>query len=129
MEYRQVDGFDAYGFPEELVGHPLLAWMGEDYVRFVGDELMEKFRRQDADAELIALKCEQLPELSTSVDERSGVVRVVVAEFDLQVLLRASDGRHWRLRGDGKFTARDLDQKQKTSVTVGFNIRSNEPAD
>ena len=126
MEHRQVDGIDAYNFPSDLLGHPLLVWMGDDYVQFVAAELLARFREQDAGTEMVAIKCEEQPKLLTSVDEQKGTVRGVVAEFNLQVLLLASSGQHWRLRGDGRFTADGLGQPGRASVTVGFEILSTE---
>jgi hypothetical protein len=123
---RLVDGIDVYDFPEDLLGHPLLAWMGDDYVRFVADELLRRFRQQDAGTEMVAIKCEERPELLTTADDRSGVVSSVEAVFRLQVLLLASSGQHWRLRGDGRFSATGLDQPGRASVSVGFEIRSSE---
>jgi hypothetical protein len=123
---RQVDGIDAYNFPDDLLGHPLLAWMGDDYVRFVADKLLRRFRQQDAGTEMVAIKCEERPELLTTAADRSGVVSGVVAVFSLQVLLLASSGQHWRLRGEGRFTASGLDQPGRASVVVGFEIRSTE---
>ena len=128
MEQRQVDGIDAYGFPSDLLGHPLLAWMGGDYVRFVAAELRRRFQQQDAGSEMVAIKCEERPKLLTSADERTGTVRGVVAEFNLQVLLLASSGQHWRLRGVGRLSVVGLDQPGRPSVSVGFDIRSTEEA-
>jgi len=128
MEQRQVEGIDAYGFPADWVGHPLLAWMGDDYVRYVATELLKRFRQQDAGTEMLAIKCEEQPRLLTSADERTGAVRGVVAEFNLQVLLQASNGQCWRLRGDGKFSAASLDQPGRASASLGFDISSTEEA-
>jgi hypothetical protein len=128
MEKRQAEGMDVYNFPTDLLGHPLLAWMGDDYVRFVAVELLRRFRNQDAGTEMLAIKCEELPKLVTSVHERTGAVRGVVVEFNLQVLLQASSGQCWRLRGDAKFSAVGLDQPGRASVSVGFDIRSREAA-
>jgi hypothetical protein len=126
MDLRQVEGIDVYSFPADLLGHPLLAWMGDDYVRFIAVELLQRFRNQDAGTEMLGIKCENRPQLLTSVDARTGAVRGVVVEFNLQVLLQASSGRCWRLRGDAKFSAVGLDQPGRASVTVGFDIRSTE---
>lgn len=126
MEQRQVDGIDTYNFPTDLFGHPLLAWMGDDYVRFVASELLRRFRQQDAGCEMVAIKSEERPRLRTIADERTGTVQSVTAEFNLQVLLLASSGEHWRLRGDGRFTATGLDQAERAPVTVGFDVQSAE---
>jgi hypothetical protein len=128
MEQRQVEGIDAYDFPADLLGHPLLAWMGGDYVRFIATELLRRFRQQDPGTEMLGIKCEGRPKLLTSAGERTGTVRGVVAEFNLQVLLRSSSGRCWRLRGDGRFSAAGLDRPGQASVSVGFDIRSTEEA-
>ena len=100
--------------------------MGDDYVRFVAAELLRRFRQQDAGTEMVAIVCEDRPKLLASADERTGTVRVVVAEFNLQVLLLASNGQHRRLRGDGRFTASSLDQPGRASVAVEFEIRTTE---
>jgi hypothetical protein len=126
VEQRRVDGIETYGFPSDLLGHPLLTWMGADYLRFVMAELLQRFRQQDPGTEMLAVKCEAPPRLSTEAGQHTGTVRGVKAEFDLQVLLRASSGRRWRLRGIGNFGAADLDQPAGTSVSVGFNLRSAE---
>jgi hypothetical protein len=128
MEQRQVDGIDAYNFPADLHGDPLLAWMGDDYVHFVATELLRQFRQQDAGTEMVAIKCEERPRLLTRVEERTGTVRGVVAEFKVQVLLQASSGQCWRLHGDAKFAADGLDQPGRASVAIGFDVRSAEEA-
>ena len=128
MELRQVEGIDVYNFPTDLHGHPLLGWMGDDYVRFVAAELLRRFRQQDVGSEMVAVKCEERPKFLTSADERTGAVLGVVAEFNLQVLLLASSGQHWRLRGDCKFSVVGLNQPRPASVSVEFDIRSTEEA-
>jgi hypothetical protein len=128
MEKRQVNDIDAYNFPADLLGHSLLTWMGDDYVRFIAVELLQRFRRQDAGTEMLAIKCEDRPKVLTTADERTGTVRGVVVELDLQLLLQASNGQCWRLRGDGRFSAVGLDQPGRASVSVGFDIRSTEEA-
>jgi len=45
MEHRQVDGIDCYNFPADLIGYPLLSWMGEDYARFIALELLKRFQQ------------------------------------------------------------------------------------
>lgn len=62
----------------------------------------------------------------TTADDRSGAVSGVIAVFSLQVLLLASSGQHWRLRGDGRFSASGLDQPGRATVAVGLEIRSTE---
>ncbi len=126
MEQRKVDGIDAYGFPPDLVGHPPLAWMGEDYLRFVTTELLRKFAEQDPGTQMVIIKCEAPPRISTEADSATGVVRDVVVEFDLTILLRALSGRRWRLRGTGKFGAAGLEQPEGHTITVAFDLRSAE---
>jgi hypothetical protein len=127
-EHFQVADIDAYGFPEELNGHPLLAWMGNDYVQYIAEELLQQFREQDAGTQMLAIKCEEQPRILTSLNERTNRVRGVVAKFNLQVLLKASNGQHWRLRGDGTFRAAGLDEPELPSTKVQFELRSTEEA-
>ncbi len=126
MEQRKVDGIDAYDFPPDLAGHPLLIWMGEDYLRFVTTELLRKFAEQDPGTQMVIIKCEAPPRLSTEADSATGVVRDVAVEFDLTMLLRSLSGRRWRLRGVGKFGAAGLDQPEGHTLTVAFDLRSAE---
>lgn len=126
VEQRKVDGIDAYGFPPDLAGHPLLTWMGEDYLRFVTTELLRKFAEQDAGTQMVIIKCEASPRISTEADSATGVVRDVAVEFDLTMLLRSLSGRRWRLRGVGKFGAAGLDQPEGHTLTVAFDLRSAE---
>src|SRR5437763_544590 len=114
MAYRQVDGIDTHDFPDDLLGHPLIGWMGDDYVQFIASELQRRFREQDAGSDLIAMKCEAFPIIETSALE-DGTVRAVVTVFSLQLLIRASHGNHWRIRGGGMFRAEKLDQPGATS--------------
>ena len=123
-----MEGIDAYGFPEELDGHSLLAWMGDDYVQYIAEELLERFQEQDAGTEMLAIKCEDLPRILTSLNEQTNAVRAVVAKFNLQVLLKASNGQHWRLRGDGIFRAAGLDEPGLPSTRVEFDVRLAEEA-
>ncbi len=126
MEHRQVEGIDAHNFPTNLLGHPLLAWMGDDYVQYIVTELLLRFQKQDPGTEMLGMKCEKAPQLLTSVHEPTGTVREVVAKFSLQILLQASDGRCWRLRGEAKFCAVGLDQPGSASTSVDFKIDSSE---
>src|SRR5580692_7399374 len=100
MVQRQIEGIDTYGFPEDLLEHSLLAYMGDDYIRYITVELLKRFRQQDDNSEMLAIKCEERPQLLTRVDENTGTVQSIVVNFNLQVLLQASDGQYWRLRGD-----------------------------
>ncbi|MEO7036666.1 MAG: hypothetical protein ABI548_22150 [Polyangiaceae bacterium] len=113
MEYRQVDGVDIYDFPTELVEHPLLAWMGDDYVQYVIKKLLGKFQQQDAGTVMLAIKCEQKPDLQTSLKEAAGTVTHVVLTLFLQILLETANGARWRLKGIGVFTP--------TSVSFALN--------
>ena len=117
---------DAYGFPDDLMEHPMLAWMGQDYVGYVAVELLKRFQEQSLATEMLAIKCEERPRLLTKVDDSTGVVLSVEAAFDLQILLRTLAGSCWRLRGDAKFTAISSDQPTKISKEITFDIRSNE---
>jgi hypothetical protein len=126
VEQRQVDGIDTYGFPRELLGHPQLVWMGEDYVQFIAAELLVGFRKNDPATEMLAMHCEQQPELSIRADERTGTAIGADATFSMQVLLQSSNGQCWRLRGDARFTADGLNQRDAAQVAVAFVIRSSE---
>ena len=126
MQYRQVEGIDTDNFPDDLRGHPLLGWMGEDYVRFVAVELLARFRQQDARTEMLSIKCEDRPRVTTTAAEPSGTVRGVVLELPLQVLLQSSAGSYWRLKGEGRFAASGLGGPESPAVTVAFDVRSQE---
>lgn len=115
-----------YGFPRDLDGHPLLAWMGEDWVSFVAAELLTALRRQDADTVMEAIKCEGRPTLETRADGASGVVNAVSLSVPLQLLLRDSRGRHWRLRGVGAFNGEGLARPEGPTHRVSFEIESSE---
>ncbi len=127
MDLRQVEGIDAYNFPADLLGHPLLVWMGSDYVQYIAAELLKRFQEQDPGTEMLAIKCEQRPDLTTTTTQ--GQVTGVVAEFKLQILLQASDKRCWRLRGDGRFCVANLHETTKTSTEIEFDIHSSEEAE
>ena len=118
----------AYGFGSELDSHPLLRWMGDDWVSFVALELLSEFRKQDPGTDLLAVKCEVPPELQTRADERSGTVTEVALRLSLQVLLRDSSGSAWRLRGVGEFTGRGLAGDEPPSHAVSFEIETTERA-
>ena len=126
MEHRQVDGIDAYGFPSDLRGNPLLGWMGDDYVRFIAIELLERFQSQDPETEMLAIKCESQPDVASGIEDGTGVVRRVTVKTELQVLLRSKSTVCWRLRGVGPFEAQGLHTPSHTAVTVGFEIQSTE---
>ena len=128
MEFRRVEGIDTYHFPPDLIGHPLLAWMGEDYVVYMALRLLERFREQDSGTEMLGIKCEGWPALSTRVSETTGEVVGMVAEVNLQILLRDSRKRPWRLRGLGRFTADNLEQGEGKATSVGFDVKSTEEA-
>lgn len=126
MKLRRVEGIDTYNFPEDLLRHPMLKWMGGDYVRFVAVELLRRFRQKDAGAEILSIECEGQPKILPNLDRRTGTVRGVLAEFNLQVLLESSRGKCRRLHGNGKFSVTGLDEPGWESISVGFDIRSSE---
>ncbi|HAY22557.1 MAG TPA: hypothetical protein DCY27_10410 [Desulfobacterales bacterium] len=126
MEYRQVEGVDAYGFPADLVGHPLLLWMGEDYVRYVIEELLQGLRKQDPGTEMLVIQCDEKPQFETWVDKKTETVRGVEVEFKLQVLLQGSSGQYWRLRGNGRFRVDGLDHPGQWQGNTAFDILSSE---
>ena len=128
MSPQEAGDIQVYGFGTELDGHPLLGWMGDDWVRFVALELLGQFRKQDAGTELLAVKCEAAPELQTRVQEGSNAVTEVELRLALQVLLRDSSGSSWRLRGVAEFTGRGLAGEQPASHTASFEIATTERA-
>jgi len=128
VTHRQVDGIDTYNFPDDLIGHPLLAWMGDDYAQYIAVELISRFRQQDGTTEMLALKCESRPELSTSVQDGTGTVIAVWVKVPLQLLLQDKDKDCWRLRGIGEFVADQLHLPNARTVRIGFDIESSEPA-
>jgi hypothetical protein len=127
VTHRLVDGIDAYNFPADLTGHPLLAWIGDDYVQYIARELLARFRQQDAHTELLALKCESLPEVSTRLQDGTGTVSGVTMKVPLQLLLQDKNNDCWRLRGVGEFVADQLHLPSAHTVRVGFEIESAEP--
>jgi hypothetical protein len=126
MEPRQVEGVDAYGFPADLQGYPLLLWMGEDYVRYIIEALLDGLRKQDPGTKMLVIQCDAEPQFSTSVDKKTETVRSVVAEFKLQLLLQGASGQYWRLRGNGRFRVDGLDQPGQWQGNTAFDILSSE---
>ena len=126
MEHRQVDGIDAYNSPPDIGDNPLLGWMGDDYVKYIALTLLDRFHDQDAEAEMLGIKLENEPSLETVTREADNVVCQVGAGFELQVLLRSSSGEDWRLKGIATFVARELEQRNSTTVEVTFSIEHSE---
>jgi hypothetical protein len=126
MDHYQIDGIDAYGFPGDLRGHPLLSWMGEDYVRHLALELVARFRQQDSGTSMLSIQCDRAPSLQSTVDERTGTVQGVDLSVGLTIVLRDSNGGSWKLSGDATSRATGLGTGI-LSTTIGFDIRSTEP--
>src|SRR4051812_19441550 len=108
MSSPQIAEIELYDFPESLVGHPLLEWMGADYVQFIATELLLRFRDQNPGTLMLAMKCESHPDISTQVEEVTGTAREVAVRAALQITLQDKDGDRWRLQGTGTFTATRL---------------------
>ncbi|MGH2950092.1 MAG: hypothetical protein ACRDPC_28150 [Solirubrobacteraceae bacterium] len=95
----------AYGFPRDLDGHPLLAWMGEDWVSFVARELLAELRMQDAGTEMVGLACTGEPELATRV---AGTAMTAVSlRIPLQLRLRDGARAERVIEGTGAFGGPD----------------------
>jgi hypothetical protein len=98
-ELEQVLEVDTYGFPCDLLGHPLLSWMGSSHVEYVVRQLSAGLRKQDEGASLLGVKCQATPEMRTIVNENTGAVTSVTLSLALQVLIRSGSGVAWRLSG------------------------------
>ena len=119
-------GVELYEFPPPR-DVPQLGWLGPDYTSAVVSSLAAGLYEQDAGAELIAVKCEAPPELEATV-KGSGPRNVISgqqARFDLQVLVRDGNGRHWRLRGRMTCTGERLDTDEPTAGMT-FDLASAE---
>jgi hypothetical protein len=127
-ECIQVNGIDTYGFPTELYTHPLLSWMGENYVDYVAQALIEQLRKQDAGTRLIAMKCEKPPELTTSLRGSAGHTNRVSLHIALQLLVQDTQATYWRLRGIAGFEYIDADDRAQQSVSVFFDLQNTEEA-
>jgi hypothetical protein len=123
---QQTEMVDIYDFPADLINYPLIAWMGDNYIRFIAVELLRRFQQQDAGAKLLAMKCESPPKFASRANEQTGAITQVVVDFDLQLLLKSSDGKSWRLRGISRFAAHALDQTQYPPIQVAFEMSSKE---
>ena len=128
MDHRKVDDIDAYGFPERLYGYPMLAWMGPDYVDYVTRALLAVFRRQDEGTEMLGIRCEGEPSLTTRA-RADGTIVGVVLELPLQVLLKDSSGGGWRLKGKGTFEGHDLTVPGKAGGRTSFALEATESVD
>ena len=125
MTHRQVDGIDLFNFPDDFRGEPLLAWMGDDYAKFIANELLERFRKQDDQTQMLGVKCESRPEIVTRVHEVTGKVSRVSLTARLQLLMRDRNDNYWRLRGIAELATASLGTNDGSS-TVGFEIESSE---
>jgi hypothetical protein len=102
--------------------------MGDDYTQYIAAELLARFRKQDGHTEMLALKCESRPEVSTRVQDGTGTVTGVSVKVPLQLLLQDKDKDCWRLRGIGEFVADQLHLPNARTVRIGFDIESSESA-
>ena len=125
-EVEGTDGVELYEFPAPR-DVPQLGWLGPDYTAAVVSNLVAGLREQDAGSELIAVKCEAPPQLEVTVEGRGprDVISGQQARFDLQVLVRDGNGRHWRLRGRLTCTGERLDTHEP-AVGVTFDLASAE---
>lgn len=128
MNGRRIDGVEALEFPSDLDRHPLLAWMGDDWVRFVTLALLAQFRKQDPGTELVTIECEGAPDLETGAQAASGAVTAVQLRLPLQLLLRDSSRTEWRLRGVGGFAGQGLDGREPPRNSVSFELESTQRA-
>lgn len=92
----------AHGFPHDLDGHPLLAWMGVDWVGFVALELLAGFREQDRATDMLEIGATGPPELETR--GRGERVASVTLRIGVQVRLRDGAGTERQVQGIATFT-------------------------
>jgi len=100
--------FDAYNFPEDEETQRQLYWMGADYVSYVGSSVYKGFRQEDPGCELIAVKCEEPPEIKSYYLPGSGTLSSMEVSFKLQVAVRASSGKAYRIYTTLYYDVQDL---------------------
>ena len=100
--------FDAYNFPEDEVTQRHLYWMGADYISYVGSSVYKGFRLEDPGCQLIAVKCEEPPEIKTYYLPGSETLASMEAIFKLQVAIRASSGKAYRIYTTLYYDVQDL---------------------
>ncbi len=111
----------AHGFPRDLDGHPLLAWMGEDWVRHVALALLTELRKQDPGTTMSAINCGEPPQLESRVRPESGAVTAVSLRLRIELLVGDASGREHLLQGVATFTG-----PEPRTLTVEFSVTPQE---
>ncbi len=118
----ETGDFDAYNFPDDEATRKMLFWMGEDYVSYVGSSVYKGFRQQDPGCELIAVKCEQPPEIQPYILPGSGALSSMEVTFKLQVAIRESSGKAWRLYTTLYYDVQDLYAPEEAIIRFHLDV-------
>ncbi|MBS0658844.1 MAG: hypothetical protein JSR82_11450 [Verrucomicrobia bacterium] len=115
-------------FPRDEETRAALYWMGDDYGTRLARDLSRQLAEDDPHGRMLRLKCVGWPKLEIESRETDERVLGVRAEFQLQALMQAGDGSHWRLAIRSIYTATDLEREDGGSFGAESEVLSAEPA-
>ncbi len=118
---RNADYPELYGFPQDTTTTAMLYWMGEDYVDFIVQGLIESLSRQDPDMRLLALECLRGPDFRSAVQQHSGLITEQTVSFRIRVLAHDSIQQLWQMAVKMDYVVEDLNTDE-ISVTLNCDI-------
>jgi hypothetical protein len=128
MATEQIDGVSIYNFPRDRETVGRLSWMGNDYVRYLVEGLVDGFGEEAPGAKVVVIECEELPEFISRAAQRSNNSGLVAAVFKLSLTLRDRDGVFWQLRGISTNTYSSSSEKVPALRSHHFSVESLERA-
>ena len=124
---QQTEMVDIYDFPADLINYPPRCLDGGQLYSLHCRGIIAPFSTTGCRGEVAGHEMRVAAEICVACQQadRCTITKVVV-DFDLQLLLKGSDGKSWRLRGVSRFAAHALDQTQYPPIQVAFEMSSKE---
>lgn len=106
----------------------MIAWLGkgQEFRRFVTNDLEAELYRQTPGAQLLSVKCNARPELRTKAIQaapgQGAIVTDVCVTFLVTVEVRASDGALWFVDIRHNYEASDIHRRGLRKLRLNFGV-------
>lgn len=107
----------------------MVEWLGKgrDFRKFVIHDAEGELYSQDKGAQLLSAHCRANPKYETrALPKNDGtsiaVVKSVSVTFPLELRVRSSDGKVWRLDVNQNYVASELNRPGRRKLTLNFGI-------
>ena len=123
-----LSGFEAL----ESISH-MIDWLGRElpFRQFMIGDVERELYSQDNASQLVTVQLNGEPKLETkALPANDGTSHAVVTKFEMSLpislIVKASNGQHWRLSVSLSYSAGNLNIPSAKTLQLGFNIQKAE---